>query len=512
MALTIIFMAIFSIVLAVRNFQNKYNLLFILMVFGMGISMFTIISEIYRSSNYIVPSSYIYEELEYKIFLILSRALRLPLSNQQILRNLGIITYLIAILLFTISFNKTIVSQYKETKQVKKIIRYLFLCTYPIGYYIFYHPKTAFWLFIRRHNISDHVKQNLLIDTVTYIDNFIVILTVLYLIYPIALLLRNFMKNKISFFSEQLLGMAVSLALLNSIFFGVFFTGAFKTSIEDLFQSGFWRYKLAVFIPIQYATLMPVISLIIFLIILFITIKFKTDRMINGIRERAIKKNLNLLNTNLKDVLHSHKNIMFNMKILSEDAIRSYGTPEGKEKLQKIVTLSENHMNSISKALDNIRELKVRTINNNLIDAVENALNEITIPDHISLTKDYHDMNAYCNFDMYHMTQVIINLITNSIDAINSRSTNDNLIKITVDSGEDWIYMSVQDSGCGIPKKYLKKIYSPYFSTKSKQNNWGIGLSYVFRVITSHYGHLKIKSRQGNFTNVEILLPRSNKS
>lgn len=98
MALTIIFMAIFSIVLAVRNHKNKYSLLFILMVIGMGISMFTIISEIFRSSNYIVPSSYIHEELEYKIFLILSRALRLPLSNQLILRNLGIITYLIAIL------------------------------------------------------------------------------------------------------------------------------------------------------------------------------------------------------------------------------------------------------------------------------------------------------------------------------------------------------------------------------------------------------------------------------
>lgn len=511
MALTIIFMAIFSIVLAVRNHKNKYSLLFILMVIGMGISMFTIISEIFRSSNYIVPSSYIHEELEYKIFLILSRALRLPLSNQLILRNLGIITYLIAILLFTISFNKTIVSQYKETKLVKKIVRSINLFTYPIVYYIFYNPKTAFWLYIKRHKISDPAKQNLLIEVVTYIDAFMLILTVLYLIYPIVLLLRNFMKNKISFFSEQLLGLALSLTLLNSIFFGVFFTGAFKTSIQDVFQSGFWRYKLAVFIPVQYATLMPVISLMILLVILFITIKFKTIRMINGIRERAIKKNLNLLNSNLKDILHSHKNIMFNFKILSEDAISSYGTPEGKEKLQKISSLSESHMNSISKALDNIRELKVKNIYNNIIDAFENALKEITIPEHISLIKDYHDMNAYCNFDMYHMTQAITNLITNSIDAINSHPTNDNHIKITVDSGKDWAYISVEDSGCGIPKKYLKKIYSPYFSTKSKQNNWGIGLSYVFRVITSHYGHLKIKSRQGEFTKVEILLPRSTK-
>ncbi|MBH1940116.1 sensor histidine kinase [Mobilitalea sibirica] len=511
MALTIIFMIFFSIVLAIRNYKNRNNLLFILMVLGMSISMFTIVSEIYKSSNYLVPSYYVYSGIEYKMFLFLSQVFRLPLSNLLILRNLGIITYLIAIMLFVITFSTNVKSKHQGIKPVGHFIRYLGLVAYPILYYVFYHPNTAYNFYLFRHSLQDESSKLLWIRLVTITDFIMVCIAFLYLLYPVVLLILSHRKNKITFFSEQLLGLALSLSLLNSIFFMVFFTGAFKTSVNSVFSSAFWRYKLAVIVPTYYATAMPVLSLIILMIILYITIKFKTDSLINGIKERSIKKNLSSLNSNLKDVLHSNKNVMFNMKILAQEAIHNYGTSEGQKKLEKILALSDSHMNAISKALDNIRELKMRTIKNNLIDAVETALSETAIPEYITVTKTYHDTNVFCNFDMYHMTQVIANLITNSIDAIKSRENSNATINIIVDSSKDWIYLSIQDSGCGIPKRLLNKIFNPYFSTKSKQNNWGIGLSYVFRVINSHFGHIRIKSKPGEYTNVEILLPRSTK-
>ncbi len=510
MALTIIFMAFFSIVLAIRNFKSKYNLLFILMVFGMSISMFTIVSEIYKSSNYLVPSYYLYSGIEYRMFLFLSRILRLSLSNLQILRNLGIVSYLVAILLFAITFSKNVKGKQLGVKQVRHVLRYIALAAYPLLYFFFYHPDTAFYLYLTENRLTGS-KQVLWVRLFTILDGIMAIIAFLYLMYPIVLLFRNFIRNKISFFSEQLLGLAISISLLNSIFFFVFFTGVFKTSIQNVFTSAFWRYKPAVVVPNNYVTLLPMLSLIILLVILYITFKFKTDSMINGIKERALKKNLNLLNTNLKDVLHSDKNIMFNIKILAEEAMNSYGTEEGKLILQKIDTISKGHMEAISKTLDNIKELRVRTIKNNLIDAVKYALKEAAVPDNIHLDITYHDNPVYCNFDMYHMTQVISNLISNAVDAINSKDSEHAFIRITVDSSKEWIYLSIQDNGCGIPRKHLKKIFTPYFSTKSKQNNWGMGLSYVFRVITAHYGHLRVKSRPGELTNVEILLPMSKK-
>lgn len=509
MALTITFMAFFSLILAIRNLKNKYNLLFIMMVFGMTISLFTIISEIYRSSNYQVPSSFVYRGIEYNLFLLFSRFSRISLSNLQIIRNLGIITYFTAIMLFANTFNKNVLAKNQNFKPVFHILQYTVLASYLVIYFIFYHPDTAFAIYLIGSKLKSRGGYELWVNIIKTLDNVMGFIAFLYMLYPIALLIRNYLKNKISFFSEQLIGLAVSISLLNSIFFFIFFTGAFRTSVQDVFQYAFWRYKLAVIVPKYYATALPMLSFIILLVILYITYKFKTDSMFNWLKERAIKKNLTLLNSNLKDVLHSNKNIMFNIKILSEEALSYYGTPEGKVLLEKILSLSDNHMDSITKALNNIKELKVSTINNNLINAIDAALNEISIPDNIEVIKTYHDTEVYSNFDMYHMKQVIINLIANAQDAIYSKNIEKGIINITVNSSMDWIYLSIRDNGCGIPKKLIRKIFNPYFSTKSKQNNWGIGLSYVFRIINAHYGHMRIKSKKDEYTNVEILLPRS---
>ena len=509
MALTIIFMAFFSLVLAIRNFKNKYNLLFIMMVFGMTISMFTIVSEIYRSSNYQVPSSFVYSGIEYNLFLLFSKLMRLPLSHLQILRNLGIITYFIAILLFANTFNKNVLTKNPKEKTAKNTLQYTVLASYLVIYYIFYHPDTAFTIYLVGQRLRGQSGYNLWIIFISTLDIIMSSFAFAYMIYPVAILIGSHFKNKISFLSEQLIGLAISISLLNTLFFFVFFTGAFQTSVQDVFNYGFWHYKLAVVVPRYYATVLPLLSLLILFAILFITYKFKTSSMFNGLKQRAIKRNLNILNNNLKDVLHSNKNIMFNLKILSEEALLNYGTPEGKVYLEKIKSLSVNHMDSITNALNNIRELKVSTYKNNLIDALEGALEEINIPEYIEVNKTYHDTEVYGNFDMYHMKHVIINIITNAIDAIYSKNTEHPQINIIVSSSMDWIYFSIRDNGCGIPKKSIKKIISPYYSTKSKQYNWGIGLSYVFRIITAHYGHMKIKSKVDEFTMVEILLPRS---
>lgn len=510
MALTIIFMMLFSVILVIRDYKNKYSLLFILMVIGMSISFFTIVMEIYKSSNYLVPSNFIYSSIEYKLFLIFSKILKLPLSSLLILRNLGIFIYLLAIMFFVFSFNKSVKSSNPNVKHVSHVIKYISLITYPILYFCFYHPDSAYKIYLFRHYLKNRHQQMVWVNFITAVDFIMVCIAFLYLVYPIGFLLRNYIKNQITFFSEQLLGLAICLGLLNTIFFSVFFTGIFKTSINSVFRTAFWRSKLVSVVPRFYATLMPVMTLSILMIILYILIRYKSNNIMAGFKERAVKKNLNMLNSNLKDVLHSDKNIMFNMKILAQEAILNYGTKEGLDTLNKILDLSDGHMNAISKALDNIRELKVKTLNYNFIDAIESAVKEAAIPDNITLLKHYNYTPVNCNFDMYHMTQVISNLLANSIDAINSSDTGQAYIDLTVDTSSYWIYFSIKDTGCGIPKKMLRKIFSPYFSTKSKQNNWGIGLSYVYRVIKSHFGHIRIKSRPGEFTLVEILLPRGN--
>ena len=69
---------------------------------------------------------------------------------------------------------------------------------------------------------------------------------------------------------------------------------------------------------------------------------------------------------------------------------------------------------------------------------------------------------------MYHMTQVIANLITNAIDAINCGSNKDAYIEITVDTSNEWIYISIKDNGIGISKKIKKILHLIFLQNRSK--------------------------------------------
>ncbi len=109
------------------------------------------------------------------------------------------------------------------------------------------------------------------------------------------------------------------------------------------------------------------------------------------------------------------------------------------------------------------------------------------------------------------MTHAISNVLNNSLDALEAAKRPDPTIRLNLYASRSWIYFSVWDNGCGIPRKILHKVEQPYVSTKNKRNSWGIGLSYVFTVARAHYGQMHIRSRQGSYTQVEILLPRSRK-
>ncbi len=75
---------------------------------------------------------------------------------------------------------------------------------------------------------------------------------------------------------------------------------------------------------------------------------------------------------------------------------------------------------------------------------------------------------------------------------------------LSVDSG-DYVRISIQDSGVGIPKDILEKIFDPYFTTK--QEGSGLGLAICHSIINKHEGYITVSSSIGKGTTVTIYLP-----
>ncbi len=104
--------------------------------------------------------------------------------------------------------------------------------------------------------------------------------------------------------------------------------------------------------------------------------------------------------------------------------------------------------------------------------------------------------------DDQQMAQVFLNLIRNAIDSLDKPTRR---LTLTTRAVDKTLEVTIADNGCGIAREDLDRIYQPYFTTKF--NGTGLGLMVVHRIIGDHGGRLVIKSREGEGTEVTILLP-----
>jgi len=503
MALTVLFMVIFAIVLVSWSYKNQYSFLFAAMSIGMATAVSTMVIEIQRAGNYYVSGNVIYSRLDAKIFKSLNKITSFSITELQIVRNIGIVIFLIMNLLFVSSFAKCI-KKSKNIQYSSNIIIKISMMLYCIAYFIFYNPVAGYRIFLKQFTIGEGRAIFVLLIGIIHIV--LMFGVYLYLAYPIFFLIYYYKKHKLTLFLEQMLSLIIALVALDSMFIFFFFSDMPLSTLNNLLQNGFWRSINVSVVPRYYTSVLPVISFASLLFISYFLIRFQTTNLLKYFKEYSIKKNLRGMHNNLRDVLHSEKNVIFSTKILAEEVLDSYGTKEGLNKLNRLLELSNSHLDSLTQTINNIKDFKIRTINRDFFMAINQALKSSPLPAGIVLKTNYCCNQIYCNYDLYHMSQVIINLLVNAVDGL--KGVKEPCITLSLEVSEHWVHFSVEDNGQGISPKSMSKIYKPYYSTRSKQNNWGIGLSYVSRVIKAHWGYMRVLSEEGKWTRVEILLTR----
>ena len=101
------------------------------------------------------------------------------------------------------------------------------------------------------------------------------------------------------------------------------------------------------------------------------------------------------------------------------------------------------------------------------------------------------------------LLQSIINIIKNSVDAFHKKETTNKHIKVIVEDLESHLSISIEDNAGGIKPEILKKVFEPYFSTKSN-NGTGLGLYMCYTIITDHLkGSINMRSQ--NATTITLL-------
>ncbi len=143
-----------------------------------------------------------------------------------------------------------------------------------------------------------------------------------------------------------------------------------------------------------------------------------------------------------------------------------------------------------------------------------------TLGEHIDVSARLTDDAWSAMVDPNQLTTAILNLALNARDAMPQGG------KLTLETGNvsldddyahannevlagDYVMIAVSDTGVGIPRAYLEKVFDPFFSTKGVGKGTGLGLSMVFGFVKQSGGHVMIYSEVGQGTCVKLYLPRS---
>lgn len=101
------------------------------------------------------------------------------------------------------------------------------------------------------------------------------------------------------------------------------------------------------------------------------------------------------------------------------------------------------------------------------------------------------------------LNQVMLNLLVNAGHAISDHGE----IHIRTGVLDNWVWIEVQDNGCGISDEHLSRIFDPFFTTKAIGKGTGLGLALSLNTIERHHGRIEVNTKPGYGTSFKIWLP-----
>jgi two-component system sensor histidine kinase PilS (NtrC family) len=188
----------------------------------------------------------------------------------------------------------------------------------------------------------------------------------------------------------------------------------------------------------------------------------------------------------------------------SIEMLREDKLPEKHKERLMVIALSEmerlNNVISDFLTYSSPRPLEIQRIDlHSVLDRTLDLLKNAEHKGSISIKKDYEG-RLFIQADQEKLSQVFWNLGVNAFEAMG----NEGELTVSTKNNRDDLIISFSDTGPGILKADIDKIFYPFFTTKERGT--GLGLSIAYRIIEEHNGRLSVASRSGFKTTFEIIL------
>jgi PAS domain S-box-containing protein len=220
------------------------------------------------------------------------------------------------------------------------------------------------------------------------------------------------------------------------------------------------------------------------------------EKLSNAKRLAAIGELAGMVGHDLRNPLAAIKNAVYFLKkkgaLIKEEQAKTM-----LETIEDGIAHSDKIINDL---LDYSKEMHLELTKYSAHTLVDESIAMIQVPDRIQIINDVHkETLIWVNSDK--MKRVFINLIKNAIEALPEKGT----VKISSYQTGDQVEIAFADTGLGIPKETLQKLFTPLFTTKAQ--GMGFGLAICKRIVEEHGGLISVETEQGKGTTFKINLP-----
>ncbi len=139
-----------------------------------------------------------------------------------------------------------------------------------------------------------------------------------------------------------------------------------------------------------------------------------------------------------------------------------------------------------------------------LLDKVIEGVQHQPAYENVEIVRNFSPELPIIQVDPLQIQQVFVNLLNNAAEAISDKGT---ITLSTRSVNGQWVEVRVADNGCGMSEDVMRKLYTPFFTTKSLGKGTGLGLSIVYGIIKMHRGQIAVQSKVDQGTTFTVTLP-----
>jgi signal transduction histidine kinase len=181
------------------------------------------------------------------------------------------------------------------------------------------------------------------------------------------------------------------------------------------------------------------------------------------------------------------------------------------EQLEKIENIVKGFLHNTAKPASQFQLMDLNQVMEKTLSIVSPRLDSLQV----DLEKKLDHRLAPLRAVPLDIEQVLLNLLNNSLDSIQSKRRQhphysprlEVFSRYQKNRAEEWLELGVLDTGEGIPKRDLDRVFQPFYTTKAAGEGTGLGLPICREIAGKYRGRLDIESKEGAWTKVTLRMP-----